>query len=406
MKRCQRLLEESVHHSVVRLLRRADQIKTLSLEQKNAYFVIPEEEKDVIRRIRERYQNCGKIYLPRAVIGALCHYQIRLPVRSFTISLSMHECHVFLSIGSKTTSKEEEKRKERERDELSKRVLEMGGTIVPSWKQRPINVVVTDSASSKHSISAYKENLPVVSRNWVDEIYAAELNQEYHGDEQHFNALSSVDRYRIKPFYGLHFKIALTNVALQKEAKNLIIENHGQVIYGDEDCLTHVVRQEKDIKLQQMNKLHSQGKKNLHFVGMTWLKRCTEEGRYIGIKDFKILTQSVKQERDSPECTIIDECFTPSPTPPESQTYNNDENNYHKAMPPPPPQTILPPPRPQRQQQTAYSMSDDMILKSLFADQQTVHASTQIRGLPDPELHIEQIYEPSQQLYWNDAQNS
>lgn len=405
MKRCQSLLELNVHHSLVKMIRYPDQVTSLPKEQTNAYFIIPEEENNVIRKIRDCFPKSGKIYLPRAVIGALCHHHTSLPVRSFTVSLSMHDCHVFLSIGYKVPTEEEKKRKERERREIIRRIFELGGSIVTNWKDlQQINVVVTDNASSKHSIIANKNNIPVVSRNWVDDTYEQEKTQEYHENEEHHNALTSVDHYLIRPFYGLHFKIAIRDPLSAKEAKNLIIENQGQVIYGNETCLTHVVRQEKEIKVQQMGSYQSQGKKNLHYVGLNWLRTCAHEGRCIGLKDFKVMTQAIKQERISPDCITPDECFSQSPTtPPLSQSPNNDEN-YQAMLPPAPPpqrQTSFP-----RQQQTTYLMSDDMILKSLNSDQQTVHASTQIRRLPDPELQIEQICEPSQQLFWNDARNS
>lgn len=414
MKRCQSLLEISVHHSVVRLIRHTDQIRALSPDQRNAYFVIPEEENHVIRKIREHFSNLAKILLPRAVIEALCHYKTRLPSRSFTISLSMHDCNIFLSIGYKAP-KEIEKRKELERRELLKRILEMGGNVVTKWGEgEPVNVVVTDNASSKHCISAHSENIPVVSRHWIDSIYECEKHQDYYGEEEPVNAKDNIKDYIIKPFYGLHFKIALNDLALQKEAKILIVENAGQVVYGDEDCLTHVVRQERDIKVQQMHTYLSQGKKNLHYVGLNWLRKCSDEGRCIGLKEYRSMTQAIKPEHLSPDCTMTEESFPLSPaTPPMPPgSPNNNDENYHQAVVAMPPPIDLP--RPQRQQQqqqpqqttTPYSMSNDSILRSLFTDQQTVCASTQIRCLPDPELQIEPIYEPSQQLFWDDARNS
>lgn len=368
MTECQNILSQNL----AVLVRQADDISTLS--KKLRFFVIASLREDLIKKIRSHHEK-PIIYLPRAVIEARSYQQVNLPVRNLAISLTMHKCRVFLVKTCDIPS-------------VRSKINEMCGTVVANFNDNNPNVVITDRADNKYCIKAFKRSIPVVSRDWVDENYniaTEECNSYFNHD-----AMTTVKEHQIKPFHGLYFKIIVKNSSAY--IKKLITENQGHVIYGNENCLTHIVRPpcvENATSFAIGGS--SQGSKGPRVVDIDFLKACVESGYHITKREYRDIKEprlQIKQEKQSQPPKCMEENYTPPPL---------GSNLSPSDFSMPPPASLRPLKEPDRM--------NDMILKALstFETPQTQIASTQMRRLPEPELRIEQTFEPSQQLYWNDT---
>lgn len=335
------------------------------------HFVIPQYREDLIERINSHFDK-ALIYLPRAVIEARSQYRVHLPVRTLTISLTMFKSRVFLVKSCDTP-------------DLRSKILRMSGTVVSNFKKHEPNVVVTDRGDRKYCIAAFKNKIAVVSKDWVDKNY----NKAMEEDTIHFNhhAMTTVEEHRVKPFFGLYFRIEVKDS--DGSIKRMIIENGGRIIFGDQNCLTHIVGPPKqNSSTGSTQDATSQGPKKPKYVDIDFLKACVEHGHYLRQKDYlqkpKVI---IKLEKPSTPPKVIDENSTPPLIP-----YNLSGNS------------TMPPPINPRSHREPDRMND-IILKALSTIEttQTQMPSTQMRRLPDPELRIEQTFEPSQQLYWNDS---
>jgi len=345
------------------------------LSPKLRYFVIPTFSSELIKKVRSHFEK-PIIYLPRAVIEARSFFRVNLPVRNLASSLTMHHCRVFLVKSCNQTS-------------IKQKIYEMSGTVVTSFNDNNPNVVIADRADDKYCARAFKRNIPVVSKDWVEENFLTAREEE----SSFFNhdAMSLVKEHRLKPFYGLHFRINVKN--FESDIKKLILDNQGHIIYGNENCLTHIV-EESDMVTESDN-LDQSREHGPKTVDAEFLKLCVDAGYYIGKREYRDLrTMSiVKQEKVSPSIVHDGQRSSPIISRFDSDSIEN--------------QTMLPPvstPRPIKQHQQPDAMND-MILRALstFETTQTQLASTQMRRLPEPELRIERTFEPSQQLFWNDS---
>lgn len=347
------------------------------------YFVIPTKD-DLIKKIRSKFEK-SVIYLPRAIIEARGHYRVNLPARNLAVSLTMHNCRVFLVRTCDLPS-------------IRNRIHEMCGTIVPSFNDGKPNVVVTDKADDKYCSRAFKRGIPVVSRDWVDENY--NLANEEDSCSFNVDAMLSLAEHQIKPFYGLSFKIALKGPGAK--IKRMITENQGHVIYGNEKCLTHIVASQQS-QLDLNENSESSGKPRV--VDIDFLEMCIESGYHLTKKEYrerKNISSAQLSIKREPQTQCQQELIIPKEEIISQQRTSNPRVENH-SMPPPPtfPSRLLR--EQQQQQQQQPDNVNDMILKALsFETAQTQLASTQMRQLPDRELRIEQTFEPSQQLYWND----
>lgn len=344
------------------------------LSSKLRFFVIPNQKEDLVRKIRSHFEK-PIIYLPRAVIEARSYYRVNLPVRNLAISLTMHNCKAFLVKSCDLPS-------------IRNRINEMCGTIVSSFNDNNLNVVITDRADDKYCSRAMKKNIPVVSKIWVDNSYS--MANEEEGGKFNFDAMSEVRNYQIKPFHGLYFKLILNDAGAQ--IKNFIIENGGSVIYGNENSLTHIVGlSDQDNNLSDQSDSSPQKPR---LVDVHFLTTCVELGYHLTKReylDYKMRKQVyIKQEPMTQPMDCVEENMTP-------QTHEYSKSNQYQSM--------LPPPSASRPLRPQSDSMNDMILRALstFETAQTQLASTQMRRLPDPELRIEPSFEPSQQLYWNES---
>lgn len=344
-----------------------------ALDSTQRYFVIPLPKDDIIAKIRSRFKD-SIIYLPRAIIEARSHFMVNLPARSLVISLTMHNCRIFPVRNCDQTS-------------LKRKINEMSGHIAPSFTDSEPNVLLTDRGDNSYCSKAHKRNIPVVSRNWIDENY----NTAHDDDKSFFcrDALDSIQEHQIKPFFGLYFKLNIKNSAFQ--VKKLITENEGHIIYGNENSLTHVVQPVGDYS-EPLPENREQPK----LVDVDFLSSCATSGYYLTRREYREILErkQVRVKQEKPSAQPVDMQVEET----SAQTISNepalpDENH---TMPPPSVQ------RPQKQQTDGLN---DMILKALstFETPQTQLASTQVRRLPDSELRIEQSFEPSQHLFWSDS---
>lgn len=213
LKECHDLLSQNLGV----LIKQANELDSLMPKMK--FFIIPAHKDDLIKKIRLRFEK-PIIYLPRAIIEARRHHNVNLPIRNLAISLTMHHCRIFLV-------------KSCDIPNIRNKINEMCGTIVTSFNDKDLNVVITDRADNRYCSKAFKRNIPVVSRNWVDENHSKALEESNFG----LDALESITEHHIKPFYGLSFKIGIENSNL----KELIIENQGCIVYTNEDNVTQII---------------------------------------------------------------------------------------------------------------------------------------------------------------------
>lgn len=364
MVECQNILSQNL--AIV--VKQADEIETLS--KKLRFFVISNQRGGLVKRIRSHFEK-PIIYLPRAIIEARAYHQVNLPVRNLAVSLTMYKCRIFLVKSCDVPS-------------VRSRINEMCGTVVANFNEHNPNVVITDRADNKYCVKAFKRNIPVVSRDWIDENY----NLAVEEDNSFFNidAMTTIREHQIKPFFGLYFKILMKTSSAY--IKGLITENQGHVVYGNENCLTHVVKQLNQDDATGFE-THSQANEGPRVVDIDFLKACVSRGYHLTRREYREeFTGSkyyIKREKMSPPPEFMEENHSPP---------NLDCNQTQMAMPPPSN------PRPQKEP----DRMNDIILKALstFEAAQTQKASTQMRRLPDSELRIEQCFEPTQQLYWND----
>lgn len=343
------------------------------------FFVIPCRKTDLINKIRSRFPK-HRIYLPRAIIESR-RRKVRLPARTFVISLTMQKCRVFLV-------------KTCDDNSIRNKIFEMSGTVVPDFFKGSPNVVITDRADDIFCSRAFKSNIPVVSRDWVDDNYNVANEEESELFNQ--DALLSLSERQIGPFFGLQFKIALKESAAQ--IKPLIIENQGRIVYSDENCATHIVT-----TLDSHDDLNDHSGGRLKKVDVEFLKLCAEFGHYLTKKEYlrqKNNTSQgfIKQEPQS-HCghhLVFPKEEVVSQRESNINSYVSDSEN--RSMPPPMFNS-----RPLKSQQQADVSTNDILRAMSNCDTaQTQLASTQMRRLPDSELLIEPTFEPSQQLSWEE----
>lgn len=372
MKECQHYLSQNLEI----VIKKANEIQYLPKYMR--FFVIPNLRDDLVKKIDDYFEK-PRIYLPRAVIEARGHSQVDLPVRSLAISMTMYSCQIFLVKNCNLS-------------DIRDKIYSMAGLVAKNFSDTNINVVVVDKADNKYCAKAHKRNIPVVSRKWVDDNYMAAMEEESGFFNK--NALETIGDYRIRPFFGLHFKINAGAAGFH--VKKLITDNQGHIIYGNENCLTHVVRHPNHDMPESDEQSGSISSQKPKYVDEEFLKTCVESGYYVPKRDYhhtKISTDviAVKQERLSPENFHAQTEKNYMPMETNEGCLSINEN-----------QAILRPPQissPLRQQP---DNMNDIIIKALAEPAQTQLAFTQMRRLPDPELRIERTYEPSQQLYWND----
>lgn len=366
--------QEFIHQYICILPRHEQDLG--SLPQGLRYFVIPYPKDELIKKIRDRFKS-SIIYLPRAIIEARSHFNVNLPARSLVVSLIMHNCRIFPVRNCDLPS-------------IKTRINEMCGDIAPNFSEGNPNVLLTDRGDNSYCSKAFKRKIPIVSRDWIDENY----NLAYEDDKVFFfrDALESVKEHQIKPFYGLYFKLNIKNSG--PLVKKLITENQGHIIYGNENSLTHIVESEGDYSDRPLEK-----RDEPKIVDIEFLTLCARNGYYLTRKEYNeylaITRVAVKQENVSPPSSPVEALVEENSTPPTTNGCSRMNGN----------QTMLPPPSVPRMARQQSDSMNDMILKALstFETPQTQLASTQVRRLPDPELRIEQSFEPSQHLYWSDS---
>lgn len=381
MKDCHNLLSQHVGTLVCKI----NELDTLPTGLK--FFVIPHPNEDLVKKIKELF---GKrsIYISRAIVEARNHFRVQLPTRSLAISLTMYHCHVFLV---KSCAK----------DDIRSKINEMCGTVVSSFRDENVNVVITDRADNSYCHKAVKRDVPVVCLDWIKDSYRIALEEDDHFFFH--DALEKIHDYKIQPFHGLYFKINTRDS--NAEIKNMILTNGGHLVYGEDDRLTHIVvapgnSNNFPIKEEKLDSDRAKSKPKM--VDTTFLRRCVSSGYYISTKEYNELPPEpdviIKQERRSPTPRTMDDSFQSvlSPVMPRNR---NMENQSSTMMPPPTPRSVK-----QNKQQQAEKV-DALMNRALSSieTEATQRICTQMRTLPEPELRIEQTYEPSQHLFWNDS---
>lgn len=385
MKECQNLLNRNVGTLVCK----TSELDSLPISIK--YFVIPTYSDDLVNKIKNRFEK-RRIFLPRVVIEARSHFNCHLPVRNFAVSLSMMRCHVFLV---KSCAK----------DDIRQKINEMCGDIVSSFSDSKLNVLVTDRSDNRYCQKAIKRNITVVSDAWVTENFKIACQED--ASFYNYDSLSSILKYQIRPFLGLYFKINTTESV--SEVKKMILENQGSIVYGDDSRLTHIVtapmRPGAYGNSHTMEDYIGSEKANLRpkTVDIDFLRQCVSLGRYLDTKEYceRQLGSGImiKQERISPTPDHRENNCAPSVLSPVMLPNKNVADNNALLMPPPTPRSVK-----QNRQQAETLMDLDMALSSMETAA-TQPVSTQMRRLPEPELRIEQTFEPSQHLYWNEKRN-
>lgn len=409
MKEAQQLLADLLHVNIVASREIA------RLPKLTKFFVIPHPSQELVRSIR----SCADkpvIYTARCIIEARRYRDVKLPLRSLAVSLSMNDCGIFLVRSCNLA-------------ELKSKIYEMCGTVLGDFNDSRLNVVITDRADDKYCVKARARNVAVVTRDWVDETYAMSKSEDLHINH---DALSNLSAYQIRPFEGLKFKITIP--VLGRELRDLISNNGGKMVFGDNETTTHVVasRYPENESLTSHN--DSTGKdshSSARVIDVEFLKACDSCGYYMNKREYRAyrdasnLTRVVKQERFSPSPTgamlhqneedfferSYDGCLTPPQQNPRSTLSSiksndfTDRLNENQSMPPPPPSM------PNRQQQQARQQNQgnnmDAILRKALTSfdntAQTQVVSTQIRRLPETEIRFERPTESSQQLFWSDS---
>lgn len=390
MKECQ----DYLRNLAVRII----QAKELeSLPKQTRLFVIPTTSNDLLKRIRSRFEN-SRVYLPRAVIEAIGFRRTTLPVRRFAVSMTMHDCRIFLVKSCDVPN-------------IRGRINEMSGVIASSFHDKSLDVVITDRADDKYCSKAFKRGIPVVSSDWVDDNY----NRASEEDISWFNheAKTTLKEHQLKPFYGLYFKSLVNDSGVQ--LKRLITDNQGKIIYGDQKCLTHVVvhKENSDMRADDSkNSPAKNGQKQIKTVDIDFLKTCAELGYYLTRREYREHQQMKSHTIIAKEPCTQSKTFEQPLKTIQTQNgasdsiYDNTNsakiNNHTKSASEDPP-SMLPPPSVARVSKHNDIMND-IVLRglSMFETPQTQQASTQMRGLPERNLEIETVIEPSQQLYWSD----
>lgn len=387
-------------------------------------FVVPCHDIDLIEKIKSRFPHSA-IYMPRCIIEARGCLRVSLPVKKLSVSMTMHNCRIWLFKTCRLKS-------------IEQKIAEMCGSIV-SFDDA--NVVVVDRPDDKHVVNAFKRGIPVVGTQWIEDSYRI----AHEEDRLRFNhdAMSTTKDYQIKPFFQLHFKFCIRNP--EPRLKQMLIENGASILYGNENCLTHVVVTEQEYEnfVASRSKLAKQKKQNdgpqpVKKVSVDFLVQCVNLGHYITREEYLMQKSNtidpnviVKQELPTQTAenqitqlravdNVASDTYRHNPmqqvnhrttatiTSPSMASPNSE--SHAKLLPPPLPRSASTRQRQQQQQQTSPQTPSppeemsEMILNALsaFETAQTQMASTQMRRLPDSELKIEQLYEPSQQLFWNE----
>jgi hypothetical protein len=378
------LLVECVHES-----------KLNGIPKGSRLFVVPYANEKLITTIRNHFKMVRSIYTARCIKEALQYRQIALPARSLAISVAMVDCMIFLT-------------KSLNFRRFLNRIFEMSGTVIDDFKDPRLNVVVTDKADDKYCTKARNRNVTVVTREWVDETYAALKNDDSNINHDAFTMLST---YQIKPFHNLVFKIVQKQ--LNKDLKDLICNNGGRLVFGQNEDITHVVE-----SFYPEDDSCSDGPRK---VDIEFLRACDREGYYMHKKEYREYRTPkmvhVKQERLSPTQSEMhqfrsNDCFTPPQQNPRSTLSsiksNGFERNEISSMAPPlssMAQKVSKPKVQQRNKSTVFTDDDLTRARLSFENstQQTQLVSTQIRRLPESEIRFERTTESSQQLSWCDS---
>lgn len=348
LRECQTLLSHDIRTEIV-TVQQLDMIPTST-----RLFAIPNLNLELVKRIKTRFEK-PRIYLPRAIIEALrFHQTLHLPVRSLSISMTMLKCRIFLV-------------KNCDVPVIRNAINEMCGTIKTSFNEPDVNVVVSDRADDKYCSKAFHRRIPVVSPRWVEMNF--NIAKQETTDFTH-EASSNIEQFMVKPFYGLHFKIAVQDTPALKQ---LILSNQGNIVYGEENIVTHIVAPQATDSTKPK------------VVDVNFIETCAKLGFYVSKRDLR-------------ECNVP--ATPPQPVKQETRMHPTQQGleRQNDVMPPPSHFEMTEPRTPLRQQPADMN---DMILRAL-SDNQTQSASTQMRRLPDRELMIEQAFEPSQQLFWNE----
>lgn len=378
MKECQDYLCQNLGV----LMKQANELNSLTPKMK--YFVIPTRKEDIIKKIKSYFEK-PILYLPRAIIEARGHYRVNLPVRKLAVSLTMHNCRVFLV-------------KSCDQPTIKSRIHEMSGTLVTSFNDDNPNVVITDRADNKYCSRAFKKNIPVVCKDWLDDNYniACEEESSFFAHD----AMTSVKDHQIKPFFGLYFKILdVKNSGAQ--LRKLILANQGSIVYGDENCLTHIVgASDQEADSSDNNESDNKLAQKIARVDAEFIRVCAESQYYIPKREYREQKSAsrvvIKDEPSLPRTQMISSAEENQYSPLMNRDNMVNENQASNINMLPPPSIPTRPLKPQSDNM------DDMILHALSNPAQTQLASTQMRLMPDQVLRIERTFEPSQQLYWND----
>lgn len=373
---------------------------TIKRNAKNVQCIVVPKADDKSRWISEIRAHFEKptIMVPRAALELCSQLNPKLPRRHLTRSLTMSRCLVFLSKGIN------------DNQEIRRMINEMSGKIVSDIRTQ-YNIHVTDVTNNKSCQNSFKSALPIVSKDWIEDNYQDTIVNDEDVDKFNIDALDEriVNKYRIKLFYGLSFVLNIKDKIKLKALQEMIKENQGTVVYGEKKLHSHLYTVCETF--EDMVKLNSSS--NSRIVDIGYLDSCLQNG-YIESRNVYITNKQNKQINNTLKCqeqnTKI-ESNNHIDTATQEMLVNTHQSTQQQNMIDPnescentnenlkmTPQTIVC----QNRQQPEHM--NEMILKALAFDvPQTQLASTQMRRLPDSELRIEQTYEPTQQLFWNDC---
>lgn len=372
-------------------------------------FVLSSYRKDIIDFIQKRFGEdnlsivMARVLIEQMRLGSQC------PSRSLTLSFSMLNCKIFVTEAKLA-------------NECISKIYPMCGELV--LDPAAANVILVDKANRSCTVAAHKQGKPVVSKRWLEYYWKTATDD----DESNFHqsALSDIRKHLIKPFFGLRIKIEIEDGRKRKAMEKLISENEGTVVCGniqpkktkdkDSKNYIHYILREKfeDCPLNPKN--------DVKYLDCRFLELCLESGRLISFKDYassikpsklmngknKVKLENLKKERNSQPRIGTNKSTEENRTPSTQETMIDDaqasdmltqtsvfHNNTEDLN--------IPPPTNHCQYKQPDHMNE-MILRALaFDTPQTQLASTQMRRLPDSELRIEQTFEPSQQICWNDC---
>lgn len=369
-------------------------------------FVLPSFREATIERIHKHFGTKSiSIYMARAIIEHMA-LGSKLPARSVALNLSLFNCKLFFTDKDMAI-------------QYKNKIYQMCGQVVKSADEA--NVILVDRAN-RGCVS--KSDKPTVSIKWLDHYWST----AYEDDKEKFhqNARDEADKHLIKPFYNLRLKIEIRDPDKRKMMENLISENQGTVDYnniqpkkGKRDTKTGT----SFIICETFKETQSPRYKTCRAIDCEFVEQCIKKGRFLSFTEYskekkpnacqvidskKDLIRKVKNETDSQLRTSTNKSTEENRTPPTQDTMVGDAQATDVFM-----QTSVfhnntedlnrpPPTNPCQYKQPGHM--NEAILKALaFDTPQTQLPSTQMRRLPDSELRIEQTFEPSQQICWNDC---